>query len=422
MSSYKKNVIISSFVKSGTVLSDAIITRLTNLKKYNVIDNESLDKKVSNYIGEASSFSFGGLNNITFNSIDIATNFHDKNNSIYKHMLLDITDIIDLKNYTLYTGHMNPLGIIENRITNEIEKKIYVYRYGLDVLNSKMKFIENLPWVYDVMTTFDGNQKKFQALRYTSIDKIVDFINSWMEHIKGYLKYENEFYGLNYELLLSSPKKEIKRLANYLEVSISEEKIEELIQEVFYKELSSGTSRNMYYKHYNDEEKSNQWKEYLPYQFYSDFNMKFKQELNKLGLIDRTNIKPYKNNDFHKNFIRKYQLFKEREKYDIYNKGVNSFIETLVTFLENKKIIVFGSNAYTNIVLSKLKPSTEIVMVIKDDRCRTNYKILLENILYYDYILVGIKPEAFTETKDILRDILKEQGTIEVINCYDKHI
>lgn len=419
MKKYQQNILVSSLPKSGTILTLSIVKEISKLNSVNTILNKNKNKK---------RVSYGGINNVTKKGIYVSKNFHNNNNSIYNHELYDITsDIEENRENYIFAGHTSPDKMMTNKILSKINKKIYIYRYGLDVVNSKMKFIENLDYTLALM---DGlkTQDKYQALRYATPSKVLEVIDKWQKYAKGYLQYKDEFYGIIYENLLLNPKEEIKRLANYLEINISDNEIKKIIKKLYFRELGDLSNNHKHYRHYNESKKIAEWTNYLPYEFYIEFEKENKHLLKNLG-YSLNNISSYKNNKFHDIFERKLSLFQQRQNMENSNNiFIKSFVDVLNRHLRNKKIAIYGYNNYSKYIQSSLNTSVDIVMICDINFKKINKKSvispkkLLTNALNYDFILILddlINQESISKS---IKKVLRLHGGIEIINgCNKSH-
>ncbi|WP_151901320.1 sulfotransferase domain-containing protein [Sulfurimonas hydrogeniphila] len=411
MKMYNHNILISSMPKSGTVLVTNIIYKLLSIDKMDPPLNEELLEAFLKKLNiKDTRVSFGGINSVNNKEILVATNFHNLNGTIYKHFLLDITNGIDLSKKVIYFGHASPIEIMSNKILKKINKKIYVYRYGLDVLNSKMKFIENLDYVFFLMKKLKS-QLKYQELRYLTPEKVYATIEAWTKHVEAFLKYKKEFYGIQYESLLANPRKEIKKLSIYLEIDIDDEKIENIIDNIFYKELTTSIHRHAYYRHYNESKKVKEWFKFISYKFYKDFVETNKNILQDLGYSISLE-KKYNTLQFHNIFER---------KLEVYKRIIPKFqsIKNLVEYLKGYNIVVYGYNNYKTYLKRYLKNNVNVTMICDNNFKNINKehvlspKKLLSKVSEYDYIIIT---ESSENCKVTINKKLRLHGGVVVLD------
>ena len=141
------------------------------------------------------------------------------------------------KGFTLFKTHLSPLEENINIIRNHNVKKIIVtYRDLRDVVISEYHRRMNWPHEKNEPEYDDYRIVNFQtlnkekALNYiisNNAEYYIKWIKGWFEISK---RYKNFIHFCRFETLITSPEKELLKMLEFYEISISQKKINKIIQ------------------------------------------------------------------------------------------------------------------------------------------------------------------------------------------------
>ncbi|NBK99150.1 MAG: hypothetical protein EOM50_14245 [Erysipelotrichia bacterium] len=426
------SIVVLSFPKSGTVLIRNIIREITQKKLLIEELNSTIDfqvylKEAGNLIGQ--NLIPTGLYQVEDLALFVRANFHNEKGVIIDGMNIDVTDIVQhqiIDTGCIYNSHVFPSAICRNKLLKKIKKKVYIYRDGLDVVNSYMKFLHNTNRTYNMMRHLNS-QYKFQKVNYTMINNIDLILKNWVIHTGEYLKNQQEFFGIQYEKLLLDPIGEIEKLCKYLDVTISKNAIERIIEKLFYKELHNFPSQNKYFAHYNNSPKMNEWMNFLPKEFYDGYKKTYKQHLKELGYTSKLYIDNKETEEFRGCMRHKIAQYNKKSSIKYQDVEADSFIKNLKNYLLSKRVVIYGYGVYSAFLQDALF-GVEIKYIYDDKKQllgARDPKFLLEDSIYYDVIIVAVHYKYYEKILKKIETILPKEINVEIINGYnfafDKH-
>ena len=279
---------LASYPKSGNTWLRSIISSILyyqeGFKDFNHID------KIKQY----------PIRNQFKNLID---DYHDINQIKKKWLSSQEILNLDKKIKILKTHHINCK--IENYpFTNSENTKgvIYVVRDPRNVVISLKHhfFLRNYESAKNVLFANDqalGTDKNKNNVKETNF---LTLIGSWKMHYNSWKNTRENFLLIRYEDLVSQPKKEIKKILNYLnkffDCSYDESKIEDLIKLTSFEKFQEMENKGLFFENVTDRKtgqkrkffnlgpKSN-WQEILDQKISNDISNNFKKEMEELGYI-----------------------------------------------------------------------------------------------------------------------------------------
>nr|XP_027804353.2 sulfotransferase 1A1-like [Marmota flaviventris] len=130
-----------------------------------------------------------------------------------------------------------PLGLLPQSLLDQKVKVIYVARNAKDVAVSYYNFYK-MAKLYPDPGTWDNFLEKF-------MDGQVSY-GSWYQHVQewGELSLTHPVLYLFYEDLKENPKREIKKILEFLGRSLSEETVDHIVQHTSFKEMKKNPMAN----------------------------------------------------------------------------------------------------------------------------------------------------------------------------------
>lgn len=145
----------------------------------------------------------------------------------------DIVDSLPMKK-RVWGTHLTTETLNIEKLTKSGLKIIYVMRNPKDMIVSMKKFFESMPWL---------NTPELQPMFPKDWNEFVDVVASgkmpmqmkygewYPHHIRSWMKLKGQpnFHFVYYEKMKKDPQAEISRLAKFLEVSLTEEQISQIV-------------------------------------------------------------------------------------------------------------------------------------------------------------------------------------------------
>jgi hypothetical protein len=385
--------------KAGTVLLLNIVSELLNQKPYH---RRTYPKKA---IG-LWSMEGGGISNVEDKKIMLNLNYFTDIGTLEKRDTIDISDDINGLNSCLLYGHIPLSKLKKNRILKTY-KKIFIYRNIFDIIHSNMQFIHHHKEIYELMNKLDSRED-FIKLNYFTPSFLAKIIEEWKIQVNDFLVNSQNTFGIKYEELITKPKKVIKELASYLNIYVTKEKIDTIIESYFFKEIYE--KRHKHYSHFVKTKKIGKWMEYIPKNLFEEIYMETREELSGLQ-YDKPVYNSDSNKAFKKNMELKYKNWKSKDRWKV-------FINSLNKQLENKRYIIYGNGEYSKKLQLYLERNP--IFIVDKVTNPISYQELLLNVDKYEYILLAVGKKNHKEVYEIVQNI--KYGDIEIIDGYNIHI
>ncbi len=285
---------LASYPKSGNTWLRAILHQIF-IKKNNNEETwlSNLHKLVDTYPKKEH---FQNLNSVLIkesdfqNKNEIVKNWdksQKKLNSDKKLKLLKTHNMlcsikIDQRNHS-FTNEDNTLGVI------------YVVRDPRNVITSVKNhfFLQTYNEALELIT----NANRWSGIKN---DEVPHFISSWEHHFESWALFPKNYILFKYEDILDNPKKQIKRLIEYLQkfikINYDEEKINQIINDTNFENLKNLEKKgNFIEKSVNAETKDkanffylgpkNDYKKFLDKNIQNEIERKFEKTMKKLNYL-----------------------------------------------------------------------------------------------------------------------------------------
>jgi len=154
-----------------------------------------------------------------------------------------------------------------NTLTIELWKEIFpdariihIYRNPIDVANSLMvrenRFTSNgkLKWYFNVLKNYIKNGLYIErSKKLSDIEKGIDL---WKLYVEKALSIEDNIIHIKYEDILSEPAIELKKIINFLDISLDEKRLNKLTFNINdkrkYAFINNDYLKSVYLKHHDD--------------------------------------------------------------------------------------------------------------------------------------------------------------------------
>ena len=234
---------------------------------------------------------------------DLINNYHDINQ--IKKKWLASQEIMNLdKKIKIYKTHHINCKIENYSFTNSENTKgvIYVVRDPRNVLVSLKHhfFLKDFESAKDVLFSNDQALGTDQSKDNVKETNFLTLIGSWKMHYNSWKNTRENFLLIRYEDLISSPKKEIKKIVIYLnkffDCNYSESKIENLIKQTSFERFQKMENDGLFFENVTDKKTGqkkkffnlgpqSKWQEILDPKISNDILINFKEEMEELGYI-----------------------------------------------------------------------------------------------------------------------------------------
>jgi len=393
-------ILISGVPRSGNTLLNRIVQELTRSK---FIETAMTERMSNSGILSGSLCTDKQLMGTYITEKEIAHMLTSINNEKKIENLKKI--ILKEENLEFFRALNSNILIATHSLSSDISlnlelkkyKKIYIVRDGRDVIHSTMK------WVRSEEASIKLLSLSKTHTNYTIFNYLNHFeqkVNYWKEHVDNFLNYKEDFLLVRYEDLVLNTIEEIKKIAKYLEIEISNEKVLSIKNKFLNKELTSSKVRHKDAFHFSNGKKRGEWIEFYNEEMYEFFKETTKKQMLMLG-YEVQKFSKLKQNHNSNEMIKKNFKSLISQKQEI----ANSFVDYLQIIMRHKRVVIIGYGEYTKKILKLLNNQIKSnIVAIVDDNYHNNIDIRLESFDYLvksclDYDLVLISLNILNEQK-----------------------
>ncbi|MGE4267717.1 MAG: sulfotransferase domain-containing protein [Deferribacterales bacterium] len=415
MQNSNSSIFASSHPKCGTNLLQAILSAITGYRDFfdcfedykQTLHDMVIEQYGTKPVDHENMIEIGARVFFKENGLDVTLRL-ERENKQYEFFTIFL-DFDFVKNILgadpfFYAHHAAPADFINSKFGSLVKHKIFIIRDFRDVVNSYNKFVTQSEAHYNLMNVLN-DYDSFQKIQYFNLDRFHYLAGTWKQYVTQYLGMKDNMLFIRYEDLVSSPEKEIKKLADYIGQDIDDAKIADIISKYMNVNLADVESYHKFFRHYSGSEKrTGEWS-----LFFNDYLTEKAKELVgdllvALGYENDSSWTQEKHSlpqlsDFKvrlDNACRHYDLEFSRTNAVMYIKNINSIIA-------DNKVVFYGAGSYMQRLLKVLDHKENIMFCVDDNAqklgSRTgelpvyDNKALIEKFMDYDLVMLTVNHE-----------------------------